>query len=414
MENLRLSQNDHNELEYQSGFGNNFESEALPGALPRGQNSPLICPWLYRIKPSVTHEPLKPRVPAHDRLVSEFDKTNSCAGIAQLRWMPVEIPNSSTDFIDGLYTVCGAGSSFLHHGFAIHMYAANKSMDNCAFCSADGDFLIVPQKGRLSVKTEFGRLQVCPGEILVLPQGLRFAIDLPDGPSSGYVAEIFGAHFELPDLGPIGFTIVQKFGGELFAAKQDFSPFNVVAWHGNYCPYKYDLSKFCPYNTALIDHADPSIYTALTVATDKPGVPLLNFMVFPPRWFVAEHTFRPQYYHRNCMSEFMGRIFGGNVTVDGVLPGGATLECCMTPHGLGLKTYDHHLLLQEFIHVAIKHALPEEFVYDYNSGSNGDGALIFAPGCQTNAAAFNMTLPRLQTNVAVDFNMALPCVQVHM
>ncbi|KAM7252453.1 hypothetical protein ACFE04_024336 [Oxalis oulophora] len=385
MENLRLSQN--NELEYHSGFGNNFESEALPGALPHGQNSPLICPyglyaeqisgspttcprklnkrsWLYRIKPSVTHEPFKPRVPAHDRLVSEFDKTNSCAVPAQLQWMPVEIPDSPTDFIDGLYTVYGAGSSFLRHGFAVHMYAANKSMDNCAFCSADGDFLIVPQKGRLSVKTEFGRLQVCPDEILVLPQGLRFAIDLPDGPSSGYVAEIFGAHFELPDLGPIGanglanprdflvpkawfesdprpgFTVVQKFGGELFAAKQDFSPFNVVAWHGNYCPYKYDLSKFCPYNTASIDHADPSIYTALTVPTDKPGVPLLNFMVFTPQWFVAEHTFRPQYYHRNCMSEFMGRISGGNMAVVGVLPGGATLECCMTPHGLGTKAYE--------------------------------------------------------------------------
>ncbi|KAM7250542.1 hypothetical protein ACFE04_022425 [Oxalis oulophora] len=392
MESLRLSsssdKNKNDEVEYESGFGNSFESEAIPNSLPRGQNSPLICPyalyaeqisgtsftsprklnqrsWLYRIKPSVTHEPFKPRLPANERLVSEFDKTNSCTNPTQLRWRPVEIPHTPTDFIDGLYTVCGAGSSFLRHGFAIHMYAANKSMDDCAFCNADGDFLIVPQKGRLSIKTECGRLEVRPGEIVVLPQGFRFAVSLPDGPSRGYVAEIFGAHFQLPDLGPLGanglaaprdflvpkawfesdsrpgFTIVQKFGGELFTARQDFSPFNVVAWHGNYVPYKYDLSKFCPYNTVLIDHGDPSINTVLTAPTDKPGVALLDFVIFPPRWLVAEHTFRPPYYHRNCMSEFMGLIYGEyEAKADGFLPGGASLHNCMTPHGPDTKTYE--------------------------------------------------------------------------
>lgn len=277
----------------------------------------------------------------------------------------MEIPDSPTDFIDGLYTVCGAGSSFLRHGYAIHMYTANKSMDNCAFCNADGDFLIVPQKGRLSITTECGKLQVSPGEIVVLPHGFRFVVDLPDGPSRGYVAEIFGAHFQLPDLGPIGanglaasrdflvpvawyeecsrpgYTIVQKFGGELFTAKQDFSPFNVVAWHGNYAPYKYDLSKFCPVNTVLKDHADPSINTVLTAPTDKPGVALLDFVIFPPRWLVAEHTFRPPYYHRNCMSEFMGLIYGGyEAKADGFLPGGASLHSCMTPHGPDTKTFE--------------------------------------------------------------------------
>ncbi|XP_052208547.1 homogentisate 1,2-dioxygenase isoform X2 [Diospyros lotus] len=364
-------------LEYLSGFGNDFWSEAIPGALPQGQNSPLLCPlglyaeqisgtsfttprklnsrsWLYRIKPSVTHEPFTPRLPSHEKLVSEFNQSNSSATPTQLRWKPVEIPESPTDFIDGLYTnMCEC------------RYAANKSMDNCAFCNADGDFLIVPQKGRLWITTECGRLQVSPGEIVVLPQGFRFVVNLPDGPSRGYVAEVFGNHFQLPDLGPIGanglaaprdflapmawfedrsrpgYTIVQKFGGELFTAKQDFSPFNVVAWHGNYVPFKYDLSKFCPYNTVLVDHSDPSINTVLTASTDKPGVALLDFVIFPPRWLVAEHTFRPPYYHRNCMSEFMGLIYGGyEAKADGFLPGGASLHSCMTPHGPDTKTYE--------------------------------------------------------------------------
>ncbi|CAN6482714.1 unnamed protein product [Victoria cruziana] len=375
-------------LEYQSGFGNHFSSEALPGALPKGQNSPLVCPyglyaeqisgtsftaprkhnlrsWLYRIKPSVTHEPFQRRYPCHDYLISEFSNSLTSATPTQLRWKPAGFPNSPTDFIDGIYTICGAGSSFLRHGYAIHMYAANKSMDNCAFCNADGDFLIVPQIGRLWITTEFGRLQVSPGEVAVLQQGFRFSVDLPDGPSRGYVAEVFGTHFQLPDLGPIGanglsaardflvpvayfekesrpgYAIVQKYGGELFTAKQDFSPFNVVAWHGNYVPYKYDLSKFCPFNTVLVDHGDPSINTVLTAPSDKPGIALLDFVIFPPRWLVAEHTFRPPYYHRNCMSEFMGLIYGGyEAKADGFLPGGASLHSCMTPHGPDTKTFE--------------------------------------------------------------------------
>jgi homogentisate 1,2-dioxygenase len=282
----------------------------------------------------VTHEPFHPR-PAHARLVGEFDRSTTAATPTQLRWRPPEVPlDPPLDFIDGLYTVCGAGSSFLRHGYAIHMYAANRSMDGCAFCNADGDFLIVPQQGRLLITTECGKMLVSPGEIVVIPQGFRFAIDLPDGPSRGYVSEIFGTHFQLPDLGPIGanglasprdflsptawfeqvhrpgYTIVHKYGGELFTATQDFSPFNVVAWHGNYVPYKYDLSRFCPFNTVLFDHGDPSVNTVLTAPTDKAGVALLDFVIFPPRWLVAENTFRPPYYHRNCMSEFMGLIYG--------------------------------------------------------------------------------------------------------
>uniref|UniRef100_A0A0D9WKR7 Homogentisate 1,2-dioxygenase n=1 Tax=Leersia perrieri TaxID=77586 RepID=A0A0D9WKR7_9ORYZ len=394
-------------LRYMSGgLGNSLSSEAVAGSLPRGQNSPLLCPlglyaeqlsgtpftaprarnlrtWLYRIKPSVTHEPFHPRHPPHRRLIGEFDRTTTLATPTQLRWRPTDLvprEEAPLDFVDGLYTVCGAGSSFLRHGYAIHMYAANKSMDGCAFCNADGDFLIVPQQGRLLITTECGKLLVPPGEIVVIPQGFRFAVDLPDGPSRGYVSEIFGTHFQLPDLGPIGanglasardflsptawfeqdhrpgYTIVQKYGGELFTATQDFSPFNVVAWHGNYVPYKvvtflaglvtdllshYDLSKFCPFNTVLFDHADPSINTVLTAPTDKPGVALLDFVIFPPRWLVAENTFRPPYYHRNCMSEFMGLIYGiYEAKADGFLPGGASLHSCMTPHGPDTKTYE--------------------------------------------------------------------------
>ncbi|KAL6535956.1 hypothetical protein OROHE_012800 [Orobanche hederae] len=206
----------------------------------------------------------------------------------------------------------------------------------------------------------------------------RLVVDLPDGPSRGYVAEIFGTHFQLPDLGPTGanglaatrdflvpvawfehtsrpgYTIVQKFGGELFTAKQDFSPFNVVAWHGNYVPYKYDLSKFCPYNTVLIDHGDPSINTVLTAPTDRPGVALLDFVIFPPKWLVAEHTFRPPYYHRNCMSEFMGLIHGGyEAKADGFLPGGASLHSCMTPHGPDTKTYEQLSAVHNVFHVSL-------------------------------------------------------------
>ncbi|VAI67988.1 unnamed protein product [Triticum turgidum subsp. durum] len=377
---------------YLSGLGNSFASEAVPGALPaNGHNSPLLCPlglyaeqlsgtsfttprhrnlrtWMYRIKPSVTHDPFHPRAPPNPRLLADFHDPNAAVATpTQLRWRPADLPprDVDLDFVDGLYTVCGAGSSFLRHGFAVHMYAANKSMDGCAFCNADGDFLIVPQQGKLLITTECGKMLVPPGEIVVIPQGFRFAVDLPDGPSRGYVSEIFGAHFQLPDLGPIGanglasardflsptawfeqahrpgYVIVQKYGGELFTATQDFSPFNVVAWHGNYVPYKYDLSKFCPFNTVLFDHADPSVNTVLTAPTDKPGVALLDFVIFPPRWLVAENTFRPPYYHRNCMSEFMGLIYGVyEAKADGFLPGGASLHSCMTPHGPDTKTYE--------------------------------------------------------------------------
>ncbi|EFJ30466.1 hypothetical protein SELMODRAFT_267178 [Selaginella moellendorffii] len=377
-------------LEYQRGFGNHFRSEALQGALPNGQNSPLHCPyglyaeqlsgtafttprkqnfrsWLYRIKPSVGHEPFQLYSSPSLNFAGVIDKDRFLTTPTQLRWKPLECPEHPRDFVHGLFTMCGAGSPFLRHGYMIHIYVANKSMEDCALANADGDFLIVPQQGRLWIKTEFGKLQVCPGEIVVLQLGMRFAIELPDATSRGYILEVFSGHFQLPDLGLIGanglaevgefetpvawfenkhceagFTIFHKFGGQMFSAKQEHSPFNVVAWHGNYAPYKYDLRKFCPVNTVLFDHADPSINTVLTVPSEKPGVAVVDFVVFPPRWSVAEHTFRPPYFHRNCMSEFMGLISGSyEAKAGGFLPGGASLHCCMTPHGVDATTYEN-------------------------------------------------------------------------
>eukprot|EP00271_Cylindrocystis_brebissonii_P014267 TRINITY_DN35573_c0_g1_i1.p1 TRINITY_DN35573_c0_g1~~TRINITY_DN35573_c0_g1_i1.p1 ORF type:complete len:500 (-),score=75.96 TRINITY_DN35573_c0_g1_i1:1458-2957(-) len=376
-------------LKYQGGFGNNFESEAIPGALPVGRNNPQVCPfglyaeqlsgtaftaprshnlrsWLYRIKPSVTHEPFRRYEGANpSRIISEFTDANSTWTPNQLRWWPRPIPDEPLDFVDGLVTVCGCGNPSSKSGYAIHMYTANKGMVDQALANADGDFLVVPQQGRLWVSTEMGRLEVAPGEILLLPCGIRFSIDLPDGPSRGYVCEVFGAHFQLPELGPIGanglasardfqapvaafdtryyekgFTVLQKFAGSLFEAKQDFSPFNVVAWHGTYAPFKYDLSRFCPMNAVLFDHPDPSIFTVLTCPSSTPGVALLDFAIFPPRWSVAEGTFRPPYFHRNCMSEFMGLIIGKYEAKDGLMPGGGSLHCCMTPHGPDTPTFE--------------------------------------------------------------------------
>jgi homogentisate 1,2-dioxygenase len=268
------------------------------------------------------------------------------------------------DWVRGLFTICGAGSAGKKDGFAIHIYTATASMGDSCLCNADGDFLIVPQLGVLAVTTEFGRMRVAPGEICVIQRGMRFSVDLPDGRARGYVLEVFTGHFQLPDLGPIGanglanprdfqsptawfedrscaYTVVHKLEGQLFSAAQSFSPFNVVAWHGNYTPYKYDLSKFCPVNAVSFDHPDPSIFTVLTAPSAVPGTAVADFVIFPPRWTVAEHTFRPPYYHRNLMSEFMGLVRGQyDAKADGFLPGGASMHLCMTPHGPDTKTFE--------------------------------------------------------------------------
>ncbi|KAG2428612.1 hypothetical protein HYH02_014313 [Chlamydomonas schloesseri] len=375
-------------LQYQSGFGNEFSSEALPGALPQAQNNPKTCPyglyaeqlsgthftaprvlnrrsWLYRIRPSVTHEPFHPINFPNETLTADF--SGGTVTPNQLRWRPFPIPSEPVDWVRGLFTLCGTGKAATKEGFAIHVYACNQSMHTSALANADGDFLIVPQQGALRLKTEFGLLDVAPGEVAVVPRGVRFAVVLHCAAARGYVLETFQGHFTLPDLGPIGanglanprdfmhpvawyedvegvpYNVLHKLEGHLFTAAQTFSPFNVVAWHGNYLPYKYDLARFCPVNAVAFDHPDPSIFTVLTVPGLVPGSPpTADFVIFPPRWLVAEHTFRPPYYHRNTASEFMGLIRGQYEAKQdgGFRPGGASLHLCMTPHGPDTATFE--------------------------------------------------------------------------
>jgi len=366
---------------YHSGFGNHFESEAVANSLPNGQNNPqkpahglyaeqlsgtaFTVPrahnqrsWLYRCRPSVCHEPAK-MIDSKD-LFSDFNSLIPEPN--QLRWSPPEFPKEKVDFIQGLKTYCGAGTPQMKSGCVVHYYLCNTSMKDKAFYNADGDFLIVPQQGTLDIWTEFGKLWVPPGEICVIQRGIVFAVNVSEN-CRGYICEVFDGHFQLPDLGPIGanglanprdfqtpvawfdrretdFKKQFKFGGKLFETKLNHSPFNVVAWHGNYAPYKYDLAKFISINSVSKDHLDPSIFTVLTCPTAKPGIAACDFVIFPPRWMVAEETFRPPYFHRNLMSEFMGLIRGVYDAKEGggFVPGGASLHSCMMPHGPDAET----------------------------------------------------------------------------
>jgi homogentisate 1,2-dioxygenase len=364
-------------IQYQSGFGNEFATEAIAGALPVGQNSPQKAPhglyaeqfsgtaftaprasnrraWTYRIRPSVTHKPFRP---ISNGLLLSSPFSDMAATPNQLRWDPLPLPTEPTDFVDGLITMGGGGDLSLNVGAGIHIYAANDSMRDRFFYNADGEMLLAPQFGRLLIHTELGALDIAPGEICVLPRGLKFRVELPDKEARGYVCENYGAQFRLPELGPIGanglanardfqvpmaayedregdFRIVAKFQGHLWEAEIDHSPLDVVAWHGNYAPYKYDLARFNTIGAVSFDHPDPSIFTVLTSPSDTPGTANVDFVIFPPRWMVAEHSFRPPYFHRNVMNEFMGLIFGQyDAKAEGFAPGGASLHNCMSAHG---------------------------------------------------------------------------------
>jgi len=372
-------------LQYASGFGNEFATEAIPGALPQHQNSPQKPPyglyteqfsgtaftaprasnrrtWTYRIRPSVTHQPFT-EIPSKLLRSGPFDEVATPPN--QFRWDPLPIPAEPTDFVDGLMTIGGNGSPSLLAGVGIHIYAANAPMLDRFFYNADGEFLLVPQSGSLHISTELGVLDVDPGEICVLPRGLKFRVELPSGVARGYVCENYGAQFRLPELGPIGanglanprdflapvaafddregsFEVVAKFQGRMWRAALDHSPLDVVAWHGNYTPYKYDLSAFNCINSVSFDHPDPSIYTVLTSPAAAPGVANVDFAIFPPRWMVAEHTFRPPWFHRNFMNEFMGLIHGSyDAKAEGFVPGGASLHNCMSGHGPDAATYEN-------------------------------------------------------------------------
>ncbi|WP_377811769.1 homogentisate 1,2-dioxygenase (plasmid) [Azospirillum sp. A29] len=367
---------------YRSGFGNEFATEALPGALPVGRNSPQRPPyglyaeqisgtaftaprahnrrsWLYRIRPAVMHEPFCPL--ESGRLTSRFDEVP--APPTQLRWNPPPMPDMATDFVAGLTTMGGNGGPQAQTGCGIHLYTANRSMEGRFFYDADGELLIVPQQGRLRLFTELGVLEVEPQEIALIPRGIRFRVELPDGTARGYVCENFGAPFRLPDLGPIGsnglanprdfltpdawyedvdgdFELVAKFDGALWTARIDHSPLDVVAWHGNHAPCKYDLRRFNTIGSIGFDHPDPSIFLVLHSPSDTPGVDSIDFVIFPPRWLVQEDTFRPPWFHRNVASEFMGLIHGVyDAKEEGFLPGGASLHNCMSGHGPDAETF---------------------------------------------------------------------------
>lgn len=367
-------------VKYQTGFGSEFASEdqRAPGALPPSQNTPQKCPyglyaeqisgsaftaprkenfrtWVYRMLPSAKHrrfQPLEERPEFSHNWDEAYPDPN------QKRWLPFEMPPKGTDinFVSGLKVISGAGDPKCRSGIAVHIYTCNVSMSDSAFYSSDGEFLIVPQEGTLRIQSELGLLVVAPGEICVIPQSIRYSVHV-DGDSRGYICEVFGTRYTLPNLGPIGanglanprdfeyptafyeeksslFKIYNKYQGKLFVCEQDHSCFDVVGWHGNYAPYKYNLWKFSAVNSVTYDHMDPSIFTVLTAPSQKEGTAICDFALFPPRWSVHEHTFRPPYYHRNVMSEFMGLICGKyEAKEDGFLPGGATLHSIGTPHG---------------------------------------------------------------------------------
>ncbi len=373
------------ELSYQCGFRNYFESEALPNALPTDQNSPqrvlnglyaeqisgsaFTAPraenfktWVYRIRPSVQHGKFK----RSDYWGQNWESTFSPERLDpnQYRWDTGSKLSLDNDFLSGVRTLAGAGSPLEQKGASLGWFGMKKPMENTAFYSADGDLILLPQSGRILVRTELGDLIAEPGEILCVPRGLRMQVNPLDGGAFGYYCENFGSPFRLPELGPIGANglanprhflsplarfdqgdektkIVAKIGGRFFESEMLGSPFDVVAWGGNYVPFKYDLRLFNTINTVSFDHPDPSIFTVLTSPSEIPGVANMDFVIFPPRWMVAQNTFRPPYFHRNVMSEFMGLIHGVyDAKSDGFNPGGASLHNAMSGHGPDAATFE--------------------------------------------------------------------------
>jgi homogentisate 1,2-dioxygenase len=359
------------------GFGNDNSTEAVPGALPFGRNSPQRPPfglyaeqysataftaprsenrrsWLYRLRPSAQHPAFVPYT--RTTLLRSGPFIEVAPSPNRLRWDPLGAPASGVDFVDGLVTYGGNGDVGAGAGMAVHMYAASTSMRR-AFFNSDGEMLLVPQHGELRVVTELGVLELAPGHIGLIPRGIKFRVELLGAAAVGYVCENYGALFRLPDLGPIGSNglansrdfltplahfedvdgdceLVQKFQGALWTTTLDHSPFDVVAWHGNVAPYQYNLARFNTIGTVSFDHPDPSIFTVLTSPTDTPGTANCDFVIFPPRWMVGEDTFRPPWFHRNVMSEFMGLIHGAyDAKAGGFAPGGASLHNCMNAHG---------------------------------------------------------------------------------
>jgi homogentisate 1,2-dioxygenase len=368
---------------YMTGFGGHFESEAVAGALPTGRNSPqrpafglyaeqlsgssFTSPrhenrrsWLYRMRPTADHRPFV----AYDG-APLFGAPASAEPLApnRLRWDPPADLPAGTDFVDGLVGMLHARRPEDLEGCALHLYRADKSMSSRVFVNADAEMVVVPQDGGLVLETELGRLQVAPGHIAIMPRGLKFRVMVSGSGSRGYAAENYGLPLRLPELGPIGANglanprdfeapvawfedrdeptqVIQKYLGRLWATTLDHSPLDVVAWHGNYAPCRYDLSRFNVIGSISFDHPDPSIFTVLTSPSNVPGRANADFVIFPPRWLVAEDTFRPPWFHRNVMSEAMGLIAGAyDAKADGFAPGGLSLHNLMSGHGPDLDSW---------------------------------------------------------------------------
>jgi homogentisate 1,2-dioxygenase len=372
-----------NKLRYMTGFGGHFESEAVEGALPNGRNSPqrpqfglyaeqlsgtaFTMPrhenrrsWLYRMRPTADHPPFERYDGAQ---LFAVPPNNAPLAPNRLRWDPLSEIAEDADFVDGLVTMLQAREPQALEGCAVHLYHATRSMDGRVFSNADGEMLIVPQLGGLSIETELGKLEVEPGWVALVPRGMKFRVELQDGEARGYVVENYGPPFRLPELGPIGSNglanprdfevpvasfedrdettrFVQKYLGHLWTTELDRSPLDVVAWHGNYVPWRYDLTKFNTIGTVSFDHPDPSIFTVLTSPSAIPGRANADFVIFPPRWMVAEDTFRPPWFHRNVMSEAMGLIYGAyDAKAEGFAPGGLSLHNLMSGHGPDVESW---------------------------------------------------------------------------
>lgn len=367
-------------FDYMPGFGNDFETESLLGALPQGQNSPQNCPyglyaeqlsgspftaprgenersWLYRMRPSVRHSASFAKVDlpywASAPNIDDHDLP-----ISQLRWSPAPMPDEELTFVNGIRIMTTAGDVNTQSGMAAGLYFVTSSMVDEIFYNADGELLVVPQVGELMFFTELGKMQIGPGEIAIIPRGMKFRVELVgEQKARGYICENYGGKFTLPDRGPIGANclanprdfktpiaayeeidepcqLTVKWCGKFFQCELGHSPLDVVAWHGNYTPYKYDLSTFSPVGALRFDHPDPSIFTVLTAPSETPGTANIDFVIFPERWLVGENTFRPPWYHMNIMSEFMGNILGEyDAKPDGFAPGAVSLHNCMLPHG---------------------------------------------------------------------------------
>jgi homogentisate 1,2-dioxygenase len=363
-------------LQYMTGFGGHFETEAVAGALPKGRNSPqrpafglyteqlsgssFTSPrhenrrsWLYRMRPTADHRPF---VRYEGALLFAAAAPDHPVAPNRLRWDPPKDLPVATDFVDGMVTMLVNRAPEDLEGVAVHLYRATESMTGRVFVDADGELLIIPQAGSLKIATEFGRIDAPPGTVVVIPRGVKFRVEV-EGESRGYVAENQGLPLRLPELGPIGSNglanprdfeapvawfedkdeltdVIQKSLGSLWITTLDHSPLDVVAWHGNYAPYRYDLSRFNAIGTISFDHPDPSIFTVLTSPSDVPGRANADFVIFPPRWMVGEDTFRPPWFHRNVMSEAMGLIHGAyDAKAEGFAPGGLSLHNLMSGHG---------------------------------------------------------------------------------